>query len=144
MRRQTTNSKRRGPLNADQVREALVNRELNNVEMAQKLECSAESVRQIRAGLVYRTLHPELLRYKAKADVPPPVVDGPSCLDCSSWHGTRCGFDFPDPLLEGPGFAADCDLYQSDRQVQDLPASHSPCTQKPDRLAGPCTSPAEQ
>jgi hypothetical protein len=105
-------TKKRGALTDEQVRQALIRRDLNNAEAARVIGCSAESVRQIRAGLVYRQVHPELLRPNAAADAPPPTVSGPSCHECVNWTGARCGFGFPDPLLEGLGFASDCDLYE--------------------------------
>lgn len=35
-----------------------------------------------------------------------------SCHGCQHWKGRRCGFEFPDPLEEGPKFAIDCLLYK--------------------------------
>jgi hypothetical protein len=108
----STIGRKRGKLTEEQVRQALLRTDLNNVEAGRVIGCSAESVRQIRAGLVYRMVYPELRRPGAPADAPPPTVEGPSCYECGNWAGARCGFGFPDPLLEGPGFAADCDLYE--------------------------------
>lgn len=105
-------SKKRGALSDEQVRQALTRTDLNNSEAARQIGCSAESVRQIRAGMVYRMVHPNLHRPNAKAEQAMPAIDGPSCLECSSWAGIRCGFGFPDPLIEGLGFAADCDVYE--------------------------------
>ena len=105
-------NKKRGALTDEQVRQALIRHDLNNAEAGRVIGCSAESVRQIRAGMVYRMVHPELLRPTAPADAPLPTVNGPSCHECANWTGARCGFGFPDPLLEGLGFACDCDLYE--------------------------------
>jgi hypothetical protein len=104
--------KKRGALTDEQVRQALIRTDLNNVEAGRLIGCSAESVRQIRAGLVYKMLYPELQRVGAPAGTPPPTVEGPNCYECAHWTGAVCGFGFPDPLLEGPCFAADCDLYE--------------------------------
>jgi hypothetical protein len=104
-------TKKRGALTDEQVRQALIRRDLNNSEAGRLIGCSAESVRQIRAGLVYRMVHPELLRPNAPADAPPPIVSGPSCYACINCTGARCRFEFPEFLLEGPEFAADCELY---------------------------------
>ena len=105
-------TKKRGALTDEQVRQALVRRDLNNSQAGRLIGRSAETARQIRAGLIYRMVHPELLRPNAPADAPPPIVSGPSCHECGNWTGASCGFGFPDPLLEGLGFAADCDLYE--------------------------------
>jgi hypothetical protein len=104
--------KRPARLTADQIRFALTRTDLNNRQVAEVIGCSAESVRQIRAGLVYRMVHPELLRPNAPADAPPPIVSGPSCYACINCTGARCWFELPEFLLEGPGFAADCALYE--------------------------------
>ena len=41
--------------------------------------------------------------------------DGPSCERCREWRGLEsanpCGMGFPDPVIEGVGFARDCSLY---------------------------------
>lgn len=42
--------------------------------------------------------------------LPEPEAGAPSCTNCTHWDG-KCGMGFPDPLEEGPGFAADCSLY---------------------------------
>jgi hypothetical protein len=69
---------------------------------------SREMVRQIQAGLVYRDLLPENFRR-------PPGPNDPSCERCREWRGLEsanpCGMGFPDPVIEGVGFARDCSLY---------------------------------
>jgi hypothetical protein len=102
------------------VRQILTQDELNNVEISQLVGCSRETVRQIRAGLIYRVVHPELLRPGANRDMPPLIIDGLNCYDCVNWAGSRCNFGFPDPLIEGLTFAADCDLYESVSQSISL------------------------
>jgi hypothetical protein len=42
----------------------------------------------------------------------PVPANKPSCHICAHWQSNECGFKFPDPFEEGPGFAADCDLYE--------------------------------
>ena len=93
------------------MRFALTQTELSNRQVGRELGCSAEAVRQIRNGTIYATVLPSLLRPGAR-DQPPPAIDGLSCAECAHWGGDRCGFGFPDPLLEGLAFAADCDLYE--------------------------------
>ena len=118
-------AKRQGSLTDEQVRQVLIRTDVDNTEASRWLGCSPELVRQIRAGMLYRTVHPQLVRPNARADAPPPTVDGPSCHECSNWAGVRCGFGFPDPQLEGLGFAADCDLYERVSQSisRDCPTS---------------------
>jgi len=111
-RRPKATGKKRRLLTDEQVRQVLIRRDLNNSEAGRLIGCLAETARQIRAGMIYRMVHPELLRPKSPADAPPPTVDGPSCHECSNWTGAQCGFGFPDPLVEGLTFAADCDLYE--------------------------------
>ena len=77
--------------------------------LAAELGCSRETVRQVRRGLSYIDVHPELPRQGARPA--PPPAGAPSCLRCNHWQNDDCGIGFPDPLEEGPGFAADCDLY---------------------------------
>ena len=42
----------------------------------------------------------------------PVATDKPSCYICAHWQNRECDFKFPDPIEEGPEFAADCDLYK--------------------------------
>jgi len=120
LRKRTPPTRKRGPLSEEQVRQILTQDELNNVEISQLVGCSRETVRQIRAGLIYRVVHPELLRPGANRDMPPLIIDGLNCYDCVNWAGSRCNFGFPDPLIEGLTFAADCDLYESVSQSISL------------------------
>lgn len=94
----------------EQVRVALTRVDLNNREAAELLDCSAEMVRQIRCGLVYRNVLPHLIRPKEQR--PRWRSDGPRCDQCEHWTGERCSWGFPDPTIEGWGFAADCELYR--------------------------------
>lgn len=55
------------------------------------------------------------------APEPPAAPAGePSCYACEHWRGCECSFKFPDPHEEGPGFAADCDLYEEVSQSISL------------------------
>jgi hypothetical protein len=106
----------RAKLTPEQVKQALTRLDLNNTQLGQELGCSRETIRQVRAGLVYRNDHPELLRPNEDRRSRPPM-DGPTCLECAHWKSSRCSFDFPDPLLEGITFAADCDLYEVSQSI---------------------------
>lgn len=109
-KRSTPMRPKRNPLTTEQVRFALSRLDLNNTQVARELGCIAETVRQIRAGMIYRDVFPTMLRPKEKRK--PPEVDGPMCDRCSYWSDGKCGFGFPDPLVEGLSFAADCELYE--------------------------------
>ena len=74
---------------------------------------SEGSIRQI-ARAVGRS-HPAVAAVvmgRTHADLFPhlPRRTSASCLQCGHWRG-RCNLGFPDPLEEGPGFAADCSSY---------------------------------
>jgi hypothetical protein len=77
--------------------------------IANEYGVSREMVRQIQAGLLYRDLLPDGFQR-------PPGPNDPSCERCREWRGLEsgepCGMGFPDPVVEGVGFARDCSLYQ--------------------------------
>lgn len=98
-----------GRLGEDEVRLVLTRLDLNNREASELLGCSSEMVRQIRTGLLYRNVLPQLIR--PKEGRPQLTLAGPRCDQCEHWTGERCSWGFPDPLLEGWGFAVDCELY---------------------------------
>jgi hypothetical protein len=43
--------------------------------------------------------------------LPAPAPGVLTCLSCQHWTDDRCGMGFPDPELEGVGFAADCETF---------------------------------
>lgn len=69
---------------------------------ALELGVSRELIRRIRVGINYKDSCPDLLRRN----------NGASCHNCQQWAQGACRFGFPDPLVEGPGFAAECDLFE--------------------------------
>jgi len=95
----------------EHVRLALTRPDLTDLEVAHCLGCSNETIRKIRCGIRHRDILPELLRYKERQR-PQPNANKRNCTWCEHWAQSRCSFGFPDPLTEGLGFAADCDLYQ--------------------------------
>lgn len=117
-RRTSPPAKARPRLTPEEVRFALVRLDLNNRQAADQLGCSRETVRQVRCGLLYVTVHPELPRPKSPPNRTP--MAGPTCEQCKSWTGAACGFGFPDPVLEGLTFAADCGLYEEVSQSMSL------------------------
>jgi hypothetical protein len=56
------------------------------------------------------------------AEPKPQPIDGPSCVQCRHWQaGQReCQLGFPDPHLEGLGFAADCSVYEPEEVSQSI------------------------
>lgn len=117
-RRQAAKRNTRPPLTDEQVRCVLIRVDLSHRDVAELIDVPADTVRAIRAGRLYRNIHPELMRRNDTR--PRPAVVGPSCERCANWTGSGCNFGFPDPLLEGPGFASDCDLYSDDSQARSL------------------------
>jgi hypothetical protein len=97
----------RPPLTQEEVRLALTS-PLSAVQLARELKCSTETVAAIRRGAMHATVLPELPRRQAQQQQRSAL----SCLACSHWRRASCGMGFPDPLDEGPGFAADCSLYE--------------------------------
>jgi hypothetical protein len=73
-------------------------------DLATRYGISVEMVRQIQVGEVYRDLLPEGFRK-------PPGPNDPSCERCREWRDDECLMGFPDPQIEGVGFACDCSLY---------------------------------
>jgi len=101
-------------LTAAQVRVVLLARDVTHYAMAKQVGFSPETIRQVRYGATHAKLHPEIARWAppASGQVVQPANNEPSCYACRHWND-RCAFGFPDPLQEGPGFAADCDLYDT-------------------------------
>lgn len=101
-------------LTPDEVRMILLSPESTRT-LGRQLGRSAESIRQIRAGLTYKRVHPTLERTQRTQQLPrssakPLPIDGPNCHLCQHW-ADRCTFGYPDPIEEGPGFASDCSMY---------------------------------
>ena len=96
-------------LTAAQVRQALLDRDEGHHAMGRRLGRSPEAIRQLRYGITHKNIHPEIARWGQAT--PATTSPGPSCYTCGHWRTDRCSFGFPEPGLEGPDFAADCDLY---------------------------------
>jgi hypothetical protein len=90
-------------LSEDDVRLVLTS-ELSSRQLGRQLGRSKEAIAAIRRGTIHQNTCPEIPRWKVQRG-------GPSCQDCQHWVGERCGMGFPDPIEEGPGFAADCSLF---------------------------------
>ena len=83
---------------------AIVGSSEKNPALGRIYGCSPETIRQIRAGQIYRDVLPDGYR-------PPPGPGDPSCERCQEWRGDHCSMGFPDPIEEGIGFARDCSLF---------------------------------
>lgn len=81
---------------------------LSSLKLARELNCSPEAVNGIRRGAFHRETLPELPRRRPRGAGVPIA----SCLLCGNWRGGGCSIGFPDPIDEGPAFAADCALYE--------------------------------
>ena len=86
-------------------------------ELAKELGVTHQSVNQVRVGMTYRQLWPELKRH-IPAPRPrrrrAPVTDKAPAIDCRNcahwWHG-RCDLDVPEA---GDDFAAECSYFSAD------------------------------
>lgn len=109
---QPTGKPRQRKLTPADVRRILTRTDISNVALGRELGVSREAIRHVRIGLAYADAHPELPRQRPKPKrLAEPPADAPSCLCCVLWRDGECGYGFPDPEEEGPGFAADCDHY---------------------------------
>lgn len=91
------------------MREILLGHGVSHLEMARRVGRSPEAIRQLRYGITHAKLLPEIARWGQDATTV--QVSGPSCYCCQHWR-SGCTFGFPDPTVEGPGFARDCHLYE--------------------------------
>lgn len=97
------------PLTPDDVRLVLTS-ELPAYQLGRQLGRSKEAIAAIRRGVLHRNTCPEIPRWRGQS--------GPSCHDCKHWARDRCGMGFPDPGEEGPGFAADCSLFEVSQSMR--------------------------
>lgn len=92
----------RRKLTLEQVYRVLTEVQTQNKELAAELGVSHQCIQQIRSGATWSHVFPEL----------PRNVKRRSCLKCKHWRSEECAIGFPDPMEEGPSFAADCDFYE--------------------------------
>jgi len=93
-------------MTAKEIRKILLDRRSNHA-VARDLDRSAESIRQVRLGIIRANVHPEIPRWNQPQT---PATSGSSCYRCQHWRD-HCTFGYPDPLEEGPTFAQDCAMY---------------------------------
>ena len=83
-------------LSDDAIRDILTN-PASHGAMAQRYGIHRSAVGYIRQGRMHADKLPELPRWTV------------SCDRCIHWSGPgHCSLGFPDPLVEGVGFARDC------------------------------------
>lgn len=104
---------KRGPMQArppkltdEQVRLILTRLDTTDEVMAQRMGRTREAIRQVRVGITYANACPDLPR-RGQA------LEGLTCTTCRHWLNNGCGFQVPDCLTEGIGFARDCSLYET-------------------------------
>lgn len=96
-------------LTEDEVRLILTSPD-SSTKLGRQLGRTREAIAQVRRGESYSRVLPELPRWQIQRRTE-------SCHDCIHWLADRCGMGFPDPLLEGPLFAADCAAYRQQEEV---------------------------
>lgn len=113
-------------LTAEQVKQALLNRDASHAEMGRLLGRSPEAIRQLRHGVTHSKVLPKIPRWGVLQAA---ATAERSCYACANWSAGQCAFGFPDPHLEGPGFADDCDLYSAQPRSQSSSRSCAACSQ---------------
>lgn len=98
-------------LSIDTVRMILLSPESDSA-IAKRIGRSRQSISMIRLGHSHAHVAPEIPRRRVKRPAQP---GAPSCEACAFWRGDHCSMEFPDPIEEGPAFAAECSIYAPDR-----------------------------
>jgi hypothetical protein len=88
-----------------QVRLILSRRDISSRQLAKLVGISRQAICNVRLGRSYRTVAPDLERWLAQRGAR-------TCLVCVEWIDGCCRQGWPDPIEEGPGFAAWCDDFQ--------------------------------
>ena len=91
-------------LSDEQVRIILTRRDLTQRHLGKQYNRSAQAIGAVRLGRAYADVLPEIPRWTA-------VDTAATCLKCSRWTDKRCRLGFPDPEIEGPRFARECNNY---------------------------------
>lgn len=95
------------PLTDEDVRAILIaglTQGATSTVLARQFGRTSTAINAILRGDYHRGICPELVR-RGMRRYPP---DAPICHDCIHWLDGRCGMEFPDPVVEGVQFAADC------------------------------------
>ena len=89
--------------------EILTTRDANNSEMARRLGIAHQTISAIRLGQLHATVRPDIPRWG----------QGPTCEQCIHYRPSDepCDLGFPDPRLEGLGFAAWCSSFHPEEAL---------------------------
>lgn len=88
-------------------------------EVAKRLGVSRQAVNNVRLGVAYRRIAPQLPRRTSTA---PPKGGEEICTECQHWTGYGCAFGFPEPLKD-LRFAQECSMHQLDKEVKRIGAA---------------------
>jgi len=78
-----------------------------HAELADRYGVSASTIGQIRRGELHTGLASDLPRWQRGGFRGIKRL----CSNCNHWDSSRCDLGFPDPHVEGHGFARDCSVY---------------------------------
>lgn len=88
-------------LTEDQIRLILTRLDISTREFGRLLNNKRQTISNVRRGLRYANVLPEIPRIRVRG-----------CYHCTQWAGMKCALGFPDPVIDGPGFATDCDQFR--------------------------------
>lgn len=88
-----------GRFNEEQIVEILSST-LSDGQLAKQFNISRSGLAQIRTGLTYASVRPDIPRRGTK-----------TCFKCLHWHKHACSLEFPDPKEEGVRFASLCSSF---------------------------------
>lgn len=92
-------------LTTDQVRLILTRLDISTREFGRLLNNKRQTISNVRRGLRYANVLPELPRVQA-------VDRSRVCTKCRHWSGEWCGLGWPDPVEDGLTAALFCDDYE--------------------------------
>jgi transcriptional regulator with XRE-family HTH domain len=88
-----------------------------NSQLAARFGVSRQAISQIRNGINWVNVAPELPRIpiRVKESVRKDyLAKRPNCQNCLEWNGHECSYGFPEAIDE-PFFAVGCDLYRGNQ-----------------------------
>lgn len=98
-----------GEARRDLVRNILSRSPLEtHAEIARRFQCNRETVRDVRFGLQWADILPDLPRLD-------PATSGATCYLCRQWQqakgGNSCSLGIPEAAIDGPLYARGCGAY---------------------------------
>jgi transposase-like protein len=99
-------------LTPDQIATILQRKDLNHAQAGRLFNRTVNCIREIRHGIVYRDVCPEILRWKVSAP-----VTGPVCGQCVHWSEKEkgCDMEFPEARNKNSTFAKECNVFSERR-----------------------------